>query len=205
MPETSIPPRCTIGCWPPPSASSPPEAPSRVTLKRIALEADLPAEEVLKRWSSAGQLLAAAVGRLTEDLDDAGTCERVPVRGGELSERQSALLDQAVHLLRARARLDQIEPLGVDGRFPIVEQLIDQFVARGTTCAPPATAPSNSWCWSSVPDCSDPRCWSPSASTTSRPTRSGPRSTRSSNSWPSGTPDRPDRPGPPDRPARPTT
>ncbi len=106
------------------------EATSHVTLKRIALEAGLPSEEVTSRWSSTAELLNAATERLTDELAAAGTCAQVPTRGGELSERQAELLDQAVQLL-ARARLDQIEPWLPEGRFPILNQLIDQFVADG--------------------------------------------------------------------------
>jgi AcrR family transcriptional regulator len=106
------------------------EATSRVTLKRVALEADVPSELVTERWSSTTELLGAAVERLTDDLAAAATCETVPTRGSELTDQQGALLDQAVQLV-ARALLDQIDPIQLKGRFPMLDQLIGQFVDDG--------------------------------------------------------------------------
>ena len=105
------------------------EPTSRVTLKRVALEAGVPSEQVTDRWSSTTELLTAAVDRLTEDLAGAGR-GAVVTRGGQVTERQDALLDQAVHL-SARALLDQVDPTHLRGRFPMSDNLIAHFVSQG--------------------------------------------------------------------------
>lgn len=105
------------------------EPTSRVTLKRIALEAGVPSEQVTDRWSSTTELLTAAVDRLTEDLLGSGRGV-VLTQGGQLTERQEALLDQAVHL-SARAVLDQVDPTHFQGRFPMSDSVIAHFVSQG--------------------------------------------------------------------------
>jgi AcrR family transcriptional regulator len=107
------------------------EPTSQVTLKRVALEAEVPAELVTQRWASTTELLAATIERLTDDLAAAAICDDVPTRGSELTDQQSDLLDQAVHLV-ARSLLDGIDPARLQGRFPMIDQLIEQFVAAGT-------------------------------------------------------------------------
>ncbi len=106
------------------------EATSRVTLKRVALEAGVPSEEVTDRWSSTTELLTAAVNRLTGDLAGSDAGADVATRGGDLTPEQDALLDQAVHLA-ARAVLDQIDPTQFQGQFPLSDSLIDHFVKQG--------------------------------------------------------------------------
>ncbi len=105
------------------------EPTSRVTLKRVALEADVPAQQVTDRWSSTTELLTASVDRLTEELAGSAT-EAVPTRGGDLAPERHALLDQVVQLL-ARSLLDQIDPNHFRDRFPIAERLVDHFMAQG--------------------------------------------------------------------------
>ncbi len=105
------------------------EPTSRVTLKRVALEAGVPSDEVTDRWSSTTELLTAAVDRLTQDLTGAGRGAAL-TRGGQVTERQDELLDQTVHL-SARAVLDQVDPTHLRGRFPMSDSLIDHFVSQG--------------------------------------------------------------------------
>jgi len=106
------------------------EATGQVTLKRVALEAQLPAEWVTGRWSSTTELLGAAIDRLADDLADAAVCDEVPTRGGALTPRQSELLDQLVHLV-VRSAIDNVQAPDLAGRFPMIDQLIDQYVEAG--------------------------------------------------------------------------
>ena len=105
------------------------EPTSRVTLKRIALEAGVRAEQVTDRWSSTTELLTAAVDRLTEDLLGSGRGVRA-TQGGQLTERQEALLDQAVHLSRALLCSTRSTPT-LPGPVPHVRQRIAHFVSQG--------------------------------------------------------------------------
>jgi AcrR family transcriptional regulator len=106
------------------------EATGQVTLKRVALEAEVPAESVTDRWSSTTELLGAAIDRLADDLAAAAVCDEVPTRGGALTSRQSELLDQVVHLV-VRAAIDGVHTPDLAGRFPMIDQLIDQYVDSG--------------------------------------------------------------------------
>ncbi len=105
------------------------EPTSQVTLKRVALEAGVPADQVISRWSSTTALLTGAVDRLTEDMT-AAAGGATSTRGGDLCERQDALLDQAVHL-SARAVLDQIDPTEFKGQFPMSDTLVRHFERQG--------------------------------------------------------------------------
>jgi len=103
----------------------------QVTIDGVAREAGVPTEEVAARWPTTISLLTASIERLTDDLAAAATCEEVPTRGSELTAEQSALLDQVVGLV-ARALVDRTDPGQLQGRFPMIDQLIEQFVASGT-------------------------------------------------------------------------
>ena len=118
------------------------EATRQVTLKRVALEAHVPAQQVTDRWATTTELLTASVDRLTEELAGSAT-EPVPTRGGNLTAERDVLLDQVVQLLaRLAARPDRPEPL--PGPVP------DRWSAwsptswrREPTCAPPGIGPSS--------------------------------------------------------------
>jgi AcrR family transcriptional regulator len=102
----------------------------QVTLKRVALEAHVPAQVVLDSWANITELLSAVLERIMQDLAEGFADDAPPRHGGELDDRQDALVD-ALMCIWVRAALDgyDIEPL-VD-EHPTIARMVGRLVDGG--------------------------------------------------------------------------
>jgi AcrR family transcriptional regulator len=106
------------------------EATRQVTLKRVALEARVPSEQLTERYGNAGELLCSVYAWLTDAIARRFPEGRVPAHGGDLDNEQNAVFDALV-LITTRALLDGVEPSSLIAELPVIEEMTRQAIEAG--------------------------------------------------------------------------
>jgi AcrR family transcriptional regulator len=106
------------------------EATRQVTLKRVALEARLPAAAVTERFDSTADLLSNVFAHLSDELHARFPDGRVPRHGDDLDTVQRELLD-AIVMISTRAVLDGYDPAQLRATFPMLDRMTQQGIDDG--------------------------------------------------------------------------
>ena len=106
------------------------EATRQVTLKRVALEARVPAATVTEHYATPVELLSSVIASLAAAIQARFPEGEAPITGGGLDDEQNAIFD-AIVMITTRAVLDGVDPAEIVPSFPVVDRLAGEAVDRG--------------------------------------------------------------------------